>query len=331
IVGGAGGSVPTQTAEPNAEDQLTGAEAKIALALESQGAEPAVDVRSNVRNDVPIPRPPFWGTRVVDDISLDEVFGFVNDTALIRGQWRFVRGAMTEDEYKQALEARIMPDYRKLREQIKSEQLLVPKVVYGYFPCQSDGNSLVVYRPPEGNALTEEAVAASGRAPELARFTFPRQSGDRHLCIADYFSSVQSGKMDVFACQIVTVGKKASDHSKLLYDANRYKDYLYFHGLSVESAEALAELWHKRVREELGIAGKDAAQIKRLFSQGYQGSRFSFGYAACPRLEDQAKLFELLRPDRIGVFLTEEYQMDPEQSTSAIIVHHPEARYFTIT
>jgi len=141
---------------------------------------------------------------------------------------------------------------------------------------------------------------------------------------------VGSGRVDVLGCHLVTVGKRASEYSRTLYDANRYKDYLYFHGLSVESAEAMAELFHQRIREELGIAGKDAKEIKRLFSQGYQGARYSFGYPACPNLEDQVKLFELLKPERIGVFLTEEYQMEPEQSTSAIIIHHPEARYFTI-
>jgi 5-methyltetrahydrofolate--homocysteine methyltransferase len=134
----------------------------------------------------------------------------------------------------------------------------------------------------------------------------------------------------VLACHLVTVGARASEYSRRLYDANRYKDYLYFHGLSVESAEAMAELFHGRIRDELGIAGNDATEIKRLFSQGYQGARYSFGYPACPNLEDQVKLFELLKPERIGVFLTEEYQMEPEQSTSAIIIHHPEARYFTI-
>jgi 5-methyltetrahydrofolate--homocysteine methyltransferase len=165
---------------------------------------------------------------------------------------------------------------------------------------------------------------------ERLRFTFPRQVDDRHLCIADFFASLESGKVDVLACHVVTVGRKASEHSKKLYAANSYKDYLYFHGLSVESAEGLAELWHKRIREELGIAGKDAAEIKRLFSQGYQGSRYSFGYPACPNLEDQVKLFQLLQPERIGVTLTDEYQMEPEQSTSAIIVHHPDARYFNV-
>jgi 5-methyltetrahydrofolate--homocysteine methyltransferase len=196
-------------------------------------------------------------------------------------------------------------------------------VVYGYFPCQSEGNDLIIYEPPTG-----------GTAPTTARvkgrIAFPRQMKDRQLCISDFFASVDSGRIDVIPMHLVTVGQKASEHAKRLFDDNNYKDYLYFHGLSVESAEALAELWHQRIRQELGIAGKDAPEVKRLFSQGYQGARYSFGYPACPDLEDQALLFDLLRPERIGVALSEEFQLEPEQSTSAIIVHHPEARYFNI-
>ena len=344
---------------------LTGAEAKIALAMEEEqisvftteaGVRPS---RSKVRTDVPIPVPPFWGSKVVADIALDEVFRYVNETALIRGQWRVVRGTMTDDEYRRILEEQVYPDFRKLKEKVRREKLLEPKVVYGYFPCQSEGNDLIVFYPPKAaDTLSPQSLAAyarqtrpncfGGRADsvglggqagailnpqslkEWLRFTFPRQSGDRSLCITDFFACLDSEKVDVLACHVVTIGRRASEYSQRLYAANNYKDYLYFHGLSVESAEALAELWHKRIREELGIAGKDSADIKKLFSQGYQGSRYSFGYPACPNLEDQTKLFELLRPDRIEVTLTEEYQMEPEQSTSAIIVHHPEARYFNV-
>jgi 5-methyltetrahydrofolate--homocysteine methyltransferase len=169
---------------------------------------------------------------------------------------------------------------------------------------------------------------------ERLRFTFPRQPaearGSKNLCLADYFASVESGRMDVIGCHLVTVGRRASEYAAELFKADNYTDYLYFHGLSVEMAEALAEYWHKRIREELGIAGQDAPEIAKLFHQGYQGSRFSFGYPACPHLEDQTKLFELLQPERIGVTLSEEFQLEPEQSTSAIIVHHAEAKYFAI-
>ncbi|MBA3767673.1 MAG: methionine synthase, partial [Acidobacteria bacterium] len=165
---------------------------------------------------------------------------------------------------------------------------------------------------------------------ERTRFTFPRQPAGKHLCLADYFASQDSGRMDVVPFHLVTMGRRASAYAQELFRGDNYADYLFFHGLSVESAEALAELWHKRIREELGIAGRDAAEMTKLFHQGYHGSRFSFGYPACPNLEDQAKRFELLDPSRIDVELTEEFQLDPEQSTSAIIVHHEDAKYFSI-
>ncbi len=203
-----------------------------------------------------------------------------------------------------------------MKERARREKLLTPRVVYGYFPCQSSGNDLIIYSEDERT--------------ERTRFTFPRQPEGKRLCLADYFATQDSGRMDTVAFHLVTMGRRASAYSQELFKADNYTDYLYFHGLSVEGAEALAELWHKRIREELGIAGRDAPQLAKLFHQGYQGSRFSFGYPACPNLEDQAKLFELLDPSRIGVELTEEFQLEPEQSTSAIIVHHEEAKYFSI-
>jgi len=314
----------TVEVEEDEDEKLTGTEAKIALAQKEDGRyketgdgrrESGGKVRSKVRTDVGIPVPPFWGTKV-EDVPLDEVFKYVNDIALIRGQWQVRKGKMKEEEYKKLLEEKIYPEYSDLKSQVSNQKLLHPKVVYGYFPCQSSGNDLIVYQ--------------EDMKTERLRFTFPRQTKDRLLCLADYFASVDSGRMDVLAFTLVTMGKVASQYSGKLFAANNYKDYLYFHGLSVESAEALAELWHKRVREELGIAGKDAKEIKRLFSQGYQGSRYSFGYPACPNLEDQTKLFELLDGKRIGVHLTDEFSLDPEQSTNAIIVHHPEAKYFNV-
>jgi 5-methyltetrahydrofolate--homocysteine methyltransferase len=306
-------------------DALTGTEAKIALAeredqrYRDSAVLPAKDGgprRSGVQPAEVIPEPPFWGVRVEEDVSLDEVFRYVNDIALIRGQWQVRKGTMREEEYRLHLDTKIVPEYEALKAAIKQQRLLTPKVVYGYFPCQSDGNDLIIYR--------------DDRRTERLRFTFPRQQTDRFLCLADYFAGIGTGKMDVVAFSLVTMGRIASEHATKLFASGRYKDYLYFHGLSVEAAEALAELWHKRIREELGIGGKDAREIKRLFSQGYQGSRYSFGYPACPNLEDQSKLFELLDGERIGVRLTEEFSLDPEQSTNAIIVHHPQARYFTI-
>jgi 5-methyltetrahydrofolate--homocysteine methyltransferase len=296
-------------------DRLTGTEAKIAL-LRDEAQVARVNVRSTVKTGVPVPTPPFWGSRVVTDLMLDEIFPYVNDVALIRGQWQVRKGRLSAAEYDAILNEKVLPEYAALKDKIAREGLLEPKVVYGYYPCQSEGNDLLVYDESGTQVRT--------------RFTFPRQRGDRFLCLADFFASRASGVMDVVAFQLVTMGRVASEYSARLFAANTYKDYLYFHGLSVETAEALAEFWHRRIRRELGIHGKDASEIRRLFAQGYQGSRYSFGYPACPNLEDQEKLFELLHPERIGVRLTEEFSLDPEQSTNALVVHHPDSRYFTI-
>ena len=301
------------------EENLTGTEAKIAQAMRDDQrytqSSPS-SRRSNVRRDITIPRAPFWGSRIIEDVPIDEVFRFVNEVALIRGQWQVRKAKMSEEEYRRLLEEKVYPELERLKEEIRAQHLLRPKVAYGYFPCQSDGNDLIIYH--------------DDKKSERLRFSFPRQAKDRSLCLSDYFASKDSGQMDVVAFHLVTMGRQASEHSARLFAADNYKEYLYFHGLSVESAEALAELWHKRIRDELGIAGSDAPDVKRLFSQGYQGSRYSFGYPACPNLEDQTKLFELLDGNRIGVQLTDEYSLDPEQSTNAIIVHHPDARYFNV-
>ena len=271
--------------------------------------------RSSVSSEVAIPKAPFFGSKVVEDIPLDDVFSFVNETALFKGQWQFKQGRTPPEEYQKLVAEKVRPIYEELKERSKRKALLVPKVVYGYFPCQSEGNDLIVF--DEANN-------------ERARFTFPRQPGGKNLCLTDFFASRDSGRMDVVAFQLVTVGRRASEYAQELFKSDNYADYLYFHGLSVESAEALAEFWHRRIREELGIAGADAKELPKLFHQQYQGSRYSFGYPACPRLEDQEKLFSLIDPGRIDVSLTEEFQLEPEQSTSAIIVHHPEAKYFSI-
>ncbi|MDX6498928.1 MAG: 5-methyltetrahydrofolate--homocysteine methyltransferase [Blastocatellia bacterium] len=272
--------------------------------------------RSDVRADVPIPQPPFFGSRVVHDIPIENVFDFVNETALFKGQWQFKQGRTSAEEYHRLVTEKVRPIYEEMKERCEREGLLVPRVVYGYFPAQSSGNDLIVYDPDTRT--------------ERVRFTFPRQPAGKRLCLADYFASVESGHMDVVAFDLVTVGRRASEYSQELFKQDNYADYLYFHGLSVESAEALAEYWHKHIRQELEIADQDAKELNKLFRQGYQGSRFSFGYPACPNLEDQTKLFELLDPSLIDVELSEEFQLEPEQSTSAIVIHHPEARYFSI-
>ncbi|HEX5706550.1 MAG TPA: vitamin B12 dependent-methionine synthase activation domain-containing protein, partial [Pyrinomonadaceae bacterium] len=272
--------------------------------------------RSDVNPNAPIPRALFYGSRVVEDVSLADVFSFVNETALFKGQWQFKQGKRGAEEYRAFVEAHVRPAYDELKRRSADEVLLAPRVVYGYFPAQSEGNDLIIYHEDERT--------------ERVRFTFPRQPEGRRLCLADFFASRASGRVDVAAFHLVTMGRRASEYAQQLFRDDNYRDYLLFHGLSVEAAEALAELWHKRVREELGIAGSDAPELAKLFHQGYQGSRFSFGYPACPDLEDQTKLFELLDPERIGVELSDEFQLVPEQSTSAIIVHHEEAKYFSI-
>jgi 5-methyltetrahydrofolate--homocysteine methyltransferase len=304
-------------------EDLIGDEAKLGIRKPSRprgairtAGDTTHTTRSAVSTEVSIPRPPFYGSRVVEDIPLDEVFAFVNETALFKGQWQFKQGRKPLDEYQALVRDTVRPIYEELKERSKRESLLVPRVVYGYFPCQSSGNDLIIYH--------EDAKA------ERLRFSFPRQPAAKHLCLTDFFASATSGRMDVVGFHLVTVGRRATEYAQELFKSDNYAQYLYFHGLGVESAEALAELWHKRIREELGIADSDAPEVAKLFHQAYQGSRFSFGYPACPNLEDQVKLFELLDPSRIDVELSEEFQLDPEQSTSAIIIHHPEAKYFSI-
>jgi 5-methyltetrahydrofolate--homocysteine methyltransferase len=310
------------------EETLVGLEAKIAL---SKTEPHEASARSNVSMNVPIPNPPFLGSKTVENIDLDEIFKYVNEVALFRGQWQFRKKKLSEQEYKKLMDEKVYPIYNSLKEKCKKEKLLMPKVVYGYFPCQSQGDDLIIYKLPETdlNGMTTENIGKE-HLDEWLRFTFPRQKDGKHLCISDFFASKESGKTDVVGFHIVTMGSVASEYSQKLFKEDKYQDYLFFHGLSVESAEALAELWHKKIREELGIADKDSPNIRRLFAQIYQGSRYSFGYPACPNLEDQTKIFELLKPERIDITLTEEFQLVPEQSTSAIIVHHPEAKYFNV-
>lgn len=310
-------------------DTLVGSDAKLAFFDEEKAFQ-----KSNVSILDEIPEPPFWGVKIVENISLDEVFKYVNEVALFRGQWQFRKRKLSDDDYNKLVEEKVLPIYNNLKAKVKENNLLIPKVVYGYFPAQSEKNDLIIYKPKN---FSEEKLydiwdidIHNCELEEYVRFTFPRQINKRNLCISDFVLPVESGKFDVVAFHVVTVGEQATEHSKQLYSSDNYTEYLFFHGLSVETAEALAEYWHKKIREELKIDYADAKDIKKLFQQGYRGSRYSFGYPACPNLEDQLKLFKLLKPERIGVTLTDGFQMVPEQSTSAIIIHHPEAKYFTI-
>jgi 5-methyltetrahydrofolate--homocysteine methyltransferase len=281
------------------------------------GSSVAVVERSDVSTTNPIPKAPFWGSRVITDIDLDHVYPFINPIALFRGQWQFKQGALSDDDFEHQIADTVGPIFSRLKDQCKREKILRPSVVYGYFPCNSSGDDLIVFDPVD-------------HSREIERFTFPRQQGRKRLCISDYFRSIDSGERDVLALHCVTVGKSATEAAQKLYKSNQYTEYLYMHGLGVETAEALAEFWHKRIRQELGVGNEDSPRIKDLFTQRYRGSRYSFGYPACPDMSDQEKLFRLLDPSRIGCELTDNWQIDPEQSTSAIIVHHPEAKYFNV-
>jgi len=304
--------------------------AKAAAVDEETG--PVFAERSPVVKDAPnIPVPPFWGVKVRKDFDLRELFPFINETALFKNQWQLKTAS--QEDYLRLVEEKFRPIKKKLEEEVIASGILEPKVVYGYFPAQSEGNDTIVYDPSScgAGAPARETAHAAAAAKELLRFTFPRQREGRKLSISDFFAPKSSGKMDVIGLSLVTMGARASVETQKLFEAGEYTKYLYLHGLSVETAEALAEYLHKKMREELGIAGEDSPHIRDLFHQKYRGSRYSFGYPACPNLEDQTKLFALLHPEEnIGVRLTTGFLLDPEQSTSAIVVHHPGAKYFVV-
>ena len=270
--------------------------------------------RSDVASDNSIPTPPFFGSRVIKGIQLADYSGMLDERALFVGQWG-LKG--NRGEYEQMVESEGRPRLRALLNEVQSKGWLNAAVVYGYFPCYSEGNDLVILHHEGENKGTERI-----------RFTFPRQSRDRRLCISDFFASKESGKTDVVAFHVVTMGSAVSEAAAKLFADNNYREYLELHGLSVQLTEALAEHWHARMREELNVKSEDSSELQGILDQGYRGSRYSFGYPACPDLEQQVQLCELLDPSRIGVELSEEFQLHPEQSTSAIIVHHPEAKYF---
>jgi 5-methyltetrahydrofolate--homocysteine methyltransferase len=270
--------------------------------------------RSDVALDIDIPNVPFFGSRIVKGIPLADYVGMLDERALFMGQWG-LKGARGEFEAMAETEGR--PRLRKLLNDVQSNGWLEAAVVYGYFPCVSEGNDLIILHHEGPN-----------KGKERTRFSFPRQSRDRRLCLADFFASKDSGKTDVVAFHVVTMGNTVSKAANELFAANEYRDYLELHGLSVQLTEALAEHWHARIREEMSVRDLDSPDLQGILDQGYRGSRYSFGYPACPDIEQQTQLCELLEPGRIGVELSEEFQLHPEQSTSAIIVHHPEAKYF---
>jgi 5-methyltetrahydrofolate--homocysteine methyltransferase len=289
---------------------------RVSAGARLQVTEPeAMPARSDVAADNPVPAPPFLGDRVVKGIQLSDYAAFLDERATFMGQWGLKPGRGAGGaSYEELVETQGRPRLRAWLERVQTDGLLEAGVVYGYFPAVSEGDDLVV-------------LDAGGR--ERERFSFPRQRHDRHLCLADFFRSRASGETDVVGFQLVTVGARISEATAELFAKNSYRDYLELHGLSVQLAEALAEYWHQRVRAELGFGGDDPGGLEDLLKVRYRGCRYAFGYPACPNLEDRAKVMRLLDAGRIGVVLSEEFQLAPEQSTDALIVHHPEAKYFS--
>jgi 5-methyltetrahydrofolate--homocysteine methyltransferase len=282
-----------------------------------------------VARGVDVPIPPFWGERIVKGIALAEYASYLDERATFIGQWglKSARGGQGPS-YEELVETEGRPRLRMWLERVQTEGLIEAAVVQGYYPCISEGEDLVV--------LHHDGDGTDGvPGTERLRFAFPRQRRDRRLCLADFFRTREEadelGGPDVIAFQLVTMGSRVAEATGELFAKNAYRDYLELHGLSVQLTEALAEYWHARVRADLGLAKEDDEDLSGILRQGYRGSRYSFGYPACPELEDRAKLVELLKPERIGVVLSEELQLHPEQSTDALVVHHPEAKYFNAT
>ncbi|HVW43310.1 MAG TPA: methionine synthase [Amycolatopsis sp.] len=291
---------------------------RIAEARRSRAEPAVVPSRSDVATDVPVPSPPFWGSRVVKGVPVADYTAYLDERATFLGQWG-LRGAKggSGPSYEELVETEGRPRLRYWLDKLATEGILQhAAVVYGYFPAVAEGDDLVVLTEPRPDAA------------ERCRFTFPRQQRDRFLCLADFYRPRDSGELDVLPLTLVTMGEPIAEYANTLFSANAYRDYLEVHGLGVQLTEALAEYWHRRVRQELSIAGEDSPNVEDFFKLGYRGARFSLGYGACPNLEDRTKIVDLLRPERIGVKLSEEFQLHPEQSTDAIVAHHPEAKYF---
>ncbi|WP_033260663.1 methionine synthase [Amycolatopsis vancoresmycina] len=306
------------------ERSLRIAEARKARKADEEALEGPPPARSDVATDVPLPSPPFWGSRVVKGVALADYAAMLDERATFMGQWglKGARGG-AGPTYGELVESEGRPRLRYWLDRLTADGVLAhAAVVYGYFPCVAEGDDLVVLTEPEPDA------------PERLRFTFPRQRRDRRLCLADFYRPRESGEVDVVPFTVVTMGQPIADYANELFAANAYRDYLEVHGLGVQLTEALAEYWHCRIRQELtfpggvAVASEDPDDVEDFFKLGYRGARFSLGYGACPDLEDRAKIVALLEPGRIGVKLSEEYQLHPEQSTDAIVCHHPEAKYF---
>ena len=264
-----------------------------------------------------IPAAPFLGTKILTDISVTELFDYMNERTLIGTQWQFRKNNVDPAVYERQMQETAYPALKRFKAMALAEDIMRPAVVYGFFPCGSDGDDLIIF---EEDGKTERL-----------RYTFPRQDFGEFLCLSDFFLPANPHATDVISFMGVTMGDEVSRRAKEFFDGDKYMDYLYLHGMGVEMAEALAEWFHQKLRREWGIAGDDAESIPKLFKKHYRGCRYAFGYPACPDLEDQVKLFQLLQPERIGLKLSEQFQLEPEQSTTALVAHHPKAKYFNVT
>ena len=299
----------------------------------------AMPARSDVASDNAVPAPPFWGTRIVRGIALADYAAYLDERATFMGQWGLKPGRGEDGlSYEQLVETEGRPRLRYWLDRILAEGMLDASVAYGYFPVVSEGDDLVVLHhgdDPDGvlgapGLLAPDGGSGGAAGAERLRFAFPRQRRDRHLCLADFVRSRASGEVDVLPVQLVTAGARIDAVTAKLFAEDRYRDYYELNGLVMQLTEALAEFWHARIRSELGFAGEDPADTAGLFKLEYRGARFSLGYPACPDMEDRRKVVELLRPERMGVELSEELQLHPEQSTDAFVFHHPEAKYFSV-
>jgi 5-methyltetrahydrofolate--homocysteine methyltransferase len=276
--------------------------------------------RAELNRGVPVPEPPFWGPRTIARVPVKALVPYLNERMLYQFQWGFRKDGRSLSEYRDWARKELRPILARIADIAIREDILVPQAAYGYWRCAAQGNDVILF----------DDRGPGNKEREVARFPFPRQNRDGGLCIADFFRDADDGERDVIGLQVVTMGGRASEAAREWFAQNRYQDYLYLHGLSVEMAEAFAEYVHKRIRGELGFAAEEARDHDEMLAQGYRGSRYSFGYPACPNLSDQRQLLQLLRADEIGLTLSEEDQLDPEQSTSAIVVHHPQAKYFSV-
>jgi 5-methyltetrahydrofolate--homocysteine methyltransferase len=297
------------------QNEVAGADL-IGRALRPLELEAIMLKRQELAKQVEVPTPPFWGAKIIENVPVKALIPYLNEQMLFTFHWGFKKAGKTLDEYWKWVETDVKPILKRLLDECERDNILQPKAAYGYFKCASQNNDIVLFDE-------------SGKK-ETGRFTLPRQDKDGGICVADFFRDIDSGERDVLGMQLVTAGQTVADVAREWFAKDRYQDYLYLHGLGVEIAEALAEYMHKRIRSELGFGHEDDRDIKKLLKQGYRGSRYSFGYPAVPRLEDQKLLLELLGAQAIGIELSEEFQLHPEQSTSAIVVHHPQAKYFNI-